>query len=275
MSWYGAFPGAPTLDHAGPITRSVRDAAIALQVMAGVDERDPATVDQPVPSYLDGIEREPVGLRIGVPVDHFWDGVDPEVESTVRNAIDDLEGAGAEVREVPLPQADAYYAAWRIIAAIETGRSHATTYPSRRADYGKDLAALLEAVQLPEEELQSALEEPMAVLTRARSGEVDAVLDGVDVLAVPTQRQPPYTVAEAEELLQRADLDELENRASAQNVAVFNLTGQPGISVPCGFTPDEMPVGLMMVARRWDEPTLLRAARAYEQVRGPFPMPPI
>jgi len=94
----------------------------------------------------------------------------------------------------------------------------------------------------------------MAVLTRTRSGEVDAALDGVDgvdVLAVPTQRQPPYTVAEAEELLPRADLDELETRASAQNVAVFNLTGQPGISVPCGFTPDEMPVGFMMVASQW------------------------
>ena len=93
------------------------------------------------------------------------------------------------------------------------------------------------------------------------------------MLAVPTQRQPPYSVAEAEQLYARSDLNELESRAAAQNVAVFNFTGQPAISVPCGFSSDGLPVGLMLAAKTWNEPTLLRAARAYEQVRGKFPMP--
>ena len=275
VSMYGGFPASKTLDHAGPIARRVRDAAIVLQAIAGRDPRDPAAIAKPVPDYLAQIEQGPKHLRIGIPRHHFWEGLDAGVERMVQKAIDDLEAAGAEVREVPYAQADEYYDAWRIIAAIETGMSHAATYPSRKAEYGRDLAALLQAVQGSPSQLEESLQKPMAVLERARGGEADQILDGVDVLAMPTQRQPPYSIAEAERLYERADLSELEAKASAQNVAVIDLTGQPAISVPCGRTPDGLPVGLMLVARQWDEPTLLRAARAYEQVRGTFPMPPV
>jgi Asp-tRNA(Asn)/Glu-tRNA(Gln) amidotransferase A subunit family amidase len=158
---------------------------------------------------------------------------------------------------------------------VETDQSHAATYPARQADYGKDLAALLDVVSMSPASAQDALLDPLAVLAGARGGEADAVLAGIDVLAVPTQRQPPYTIAEAEKLYERSDLIELETRAAAQNVAVFNLTGQRAISVPCGFSSDGMPVGLMLAAGQWDELTVLRAARAYEQVRGPSSMPPI
>ena len=115
----------------------------------------------------------------------------------------------------------------------------------------------------------------LAALTAARGGEADAYLAGVDVLAVPTSRQPVFSVAEAQAKYDRNDIGEIASTALFENTMVFDVTGQPAISVPCGFTADQMPIGIMFVARRWEEPTLLRAARAYEQLRGTCPMPPL
>jgi len=276
VSLHGMFPPSPgTLDHAGPLARTVRDTAVVLQVMAGRDPRDTRTADVPVPNYLDGIEQGPKGLRIGVPRDYFWNGMAPEVESVARKAIADMERAGAEVREVPFVQAQAYYDAYRVVFAIETAITHADIYPSHKADYGADLASLLELVPGTEAQLRDQLREPLDVVARARGGEADALLDGVDVLAMPTTRQPPMTIEEAEGILERGDVLEAEAKADFYNTTIFDLTGQPAVSLPCGLTSAGLPVGLMLVARQWDEPTLLRAARAYEMVRGPFPSPPI
>jgi amidase len=123
--------------------------------------------------------------------------------------------------------------------------------------------------------LRDQLREPLDVVARARGGEADALLDGVDVLAMPTTRQSPMTIEEAEGILERGDVLEAEAKADFYNTTIFDLTGQPAVSLPCGLTSAGLPVGLMLVARQWDEPTLLRAARAYEMVRGPFPSPPI
>jgi Asp-tRNA(Asn)/Glu-tRNA(Gln) amidotransferase A subunit family amidase len=275
VSGYGAFRGSETIDAIGPLARTVRDAAIMLQSIAGYDPRDPTSVDQPVPDYLDTIERGPAGLRIGVPSSFFWDGVDPDIEALVRKAIEELESAGAELHDVELTAAAEYYTALRVVLAVENRVTHSVTFPSRRADYGKAAAALLDAVQGTPEELETAMSDSMAVLSRARGGEADAFLEGIDVLAVPTTRHGPLSIAEARGLYDRADITEIETRADPKNTAVLNATGQPSISVPCGSMSEGIPVGLMFVARQWDEPSMLRAARAYEMVRGPFPAPPV
>ncbi len=265
VSLRGAVPLSWTLDHAGPLTRTVRDAAIVLQAIAGHDPRDPVSVDRPVPDYLDGIERGPRGLRIGVPAhDYFWAAAEPGVAAAVRKAIADLEAAGAETREAGFAPLGDYAAAFPPIMFADAAAYHAPYFPSRREEYSPDVAFLLDlGLGTTGQQLAAALK----TMREARAGGADALLDGVDVLAVPTMPCQAPTIASA-----RADSP---GARMSSITSIFDLTGQPAISVPCGLTSDGMPVGLMFVARQWDEPALLRAARAYEQVRGPWGSPPV
>lgn len=265
VSLRGAVPLSWTLDHAGPLTRTVRDAAIVLQAIAGHDPRDPVSVDMPVPDYLDGIEHGPGGLRIGVPnAMYFWAQAEPDVARLVRAAIDALASAGAEVREVDFAPVAEYAGAVMPVMFADAAAYHAPMFPARRAEYSPQVAFLLDlGLATSGPQVAAALR----VLREARAGGADALLDGVDVLAVPTMPCQAPTIAESRQ-------DEQGARMSA-TTSIFDLTGQPAISIPCGLTSDGMPAGLMLVARRWDETTLLRAARAYEMVRGPWPAPPI
>jgi aspartyl-tRNA(Asn)/glutamyl-tRNA(Gln) amidotransferase subunit A len=262
-SLHGAVPLSWILDHPGPLTRTVRDAAIVLRAMSGRDPLDPATEDRPVPDWLDGIERGSKGLRVGVPKQHFWDKLDDEVGSLVEKAIVDLEAAGATVSEVDWPQAQAYSAACIALMLVDAAAYHAPNYPSRKDEYSPQVAAFLEFGQRI---TGVQVSEAMRALQVARGGEADAVLDGVDVLAVPTSPITAPTIAAAKERDLSARLGAL--------TSLFDLTGQPVISVPCGVTAQGLPVGIQFAGRRWDEASVLRAARAYELVRGEFPAPP-
>jgi aspartyl-tRNA(Asn)/glutamyl-tRNA(Gln) amidotransferase subunit A len=260
----GLVPLAWSLDHPGPLTRTVRDAAIVLRAISGHDARDPSSVEVAVPEWLDGIERGPRGLRVGVPRQYFWDSMEPHVEQLVRAAIEALAAAGADVREVDFPQAATYAEDNGVILVTEAAAYHAPTYPSRKDDYSPQVAALLElGLQVPGTRYAQALR----TLTEARHGGADAILDGVDVLAIPTTPLPPPAIGEAKER------DPSPRMASL--TGVFDLTGQPAISVPCALTAENLPVGISFAGRRWDEASVLWAGRAYEQVRGPFPAPPL
>jgi aspartyl-tRNA(Asn)/glutamyl-tRNA(Gln) amidotransferase subunit A len=264
VSLRGAVPLSWTLDHAGPLTRTVRDAAIVLQAVAGHDPRDPASVDAPVASYLDGIDRGPKGLRIGVPSTHFWDKLDPRVETLVRRAIDDLASAGAEVREIPFERAAYYSSIMGPIIIAEAAAVHTRWYPEHKSGYGAAVASMIEAASTITSPAYAAA---MRGLQTARAGEADEALEGVDVLACPTLPEPPPTI---ENVLSGA-----HDVRRTMCTSLFDVTGQPVLTVPCGLTPEGLPTGISFVARRWDETTALRAGRAYEMVRGPFPAPPI
>lgn len=253
-----------TLDHAGPLTRSARDAAIALQAMAGHDPLDPTSVDAPVPDYLDRIERGPRGLRVGVPRQYFWDNIDPRVEASVRAAISQLEAAGAEVREIDFERAAFYSTLIGPIILVEAAVNHEPWFPARRDEYSAFIAGALDAAAPVS---AAAYAKAMRSLQAARSGQADATLDGVDVLAVPTLPELPPTIAEM--------TTRFHDVRRTVYTSLLDVTGQPVITVPCGIIEERLPVSISFVARRWDEPTLLRAARAYEQVRGPFPAPKI
>ncbi len=263
-SLHGAVPLSWTLDHAGPLTRTVRDAAIVLQAISGHDPLDPTTEPVAVPDWLEGIDRGPKGLRIGVPKQYFWDGLDPEVEAAVRKAIAGLESAGARVVEVDFSRVAAYRDALMQVMFADAAAYHAPHFPSRKADYGAQVAVLLE---IGHHVTGIAYVTALRVLQAARRGEADALLDGVDVLAVPTTPVPAPTIMSAREHDPSMQL--------ASFTGIFDLTGQPAISVPCGLTSKDLPVGIMFASRRWDESSVLWAGRAYEQVRGPFPAPPI
>lgn len=262
VSLHGVIGLSWTLDHVGPLTRTVRDTAIALQAMAGYDSLDPTTERVPVPDYLDGIERGPRGLRIGVPNQHFWDKIHPRVESLVRKAIADLASAGAEVREIAFERASFYSTLIGPIILVEAAANHAAWFPSRRAEYSGGVPSSLDAAGAV---TAAAYANAMRALQTARAGEADAALDGVDVLAVPTIPEPVPTIVEM-----TSGFHDVRRTAYT---SLFDATGQPVITVPCGLVDGSLPVGISFVARSWDEPTLLRAGRAYEQVRGPFPSP--
>jgi aspartyl-tRNA(Asn)/glutamyl-tRNA(Gln) amidotransferase subunit A len=263
-SLYGAVPLSWTLDHPGPLTRSVRDAAIVMQAISGADPLDSSTEDRPVPDWLDGIERGPRGLCIGVPKQHFWDNLELKIERLVRKAIADLESAGASVREVDWPQLAQYNAAFIAVMCAEASAYHAPNFPSRRGDYGAQVASLLD-IGLAITGVQYV--DGVRFLQEQRRGAADAVLDGVDVLAVPTMPVVAPTIEDS----RKAD----PGARMAAFTSIFDLSGQPAIAVPCGLTSSGMPASIMFAARRWDEASALRAARAFEMVRGEFPAPPV
>jgi aspartyl-tRNA(Asn)/glutamyl-tRNA(Gln) amidotransferase subunit A len=264
VSLHGAVPLSWTLDHAGPLTRTVRDAAIVLQAISGFDALDPTTEDVAIPDMLEDSERGPKGLRIGVPKQYFWENLDPEVERLTRKAVADLRAAGAIVVEIDYAPVFAYQQAFLPLMLADAAAYHAPNFPSRSADYSAQVGALLAAgagVTGPQYAAATR------VMQEARHGGADALLAGVDVLAVPTMPVPPPTIAAS----RAAD----PGARMASITGIFDLTGQPALSVPCGLTNAGLPASIMFVGRRWDEASVIWAGRAYETVRGPFPAPPI
>ena len=263
-SLYGAVPLSWSLDHPGPLTRTVRDAAIVMQAISGYDPLDPTTADVAVPDMLEDIERGPRGLRIGVPRQYFWENVEPEILSLVRKALDELEAAGASVREVDWPRVLEYNPAFIAIMFADAVAYHAPHFPSRRADYSEQVAALLDiGLRITGAQYAAATR----LMQEERAGGADAVLAGVDVLAVPTMPVAAPTIIASREADPGARM--------ASFTGPGDFTGQPAISVPCGLTTAGLPASIMFVGRRWDEPSVLCAGRAYEQVRGVWPAPPL
>jgi len=263
-SLYGAVPLSWSLDHPGPLTRTVRDAAIVMRAISGRDPLDPTTEDAPVPDWLAGIERGAKGLRIGVPQQYFFDNLEPDVERLVRKALADLEAAGASLHQVDWPQAASYIGPTTAVMFAEASAYHAPNFPSRKDDYGPQVAFLLD-LGLKTTGVQYV--QAHRFMQEQRRGGADALLHSVDVLAVPTMPVAAPTIEAARK----------EDPAfrMAAFTGVFDFTGQPAVSVPCGLTSANLPASIMFAARRWDEAAALRAARAYELVRGVFPAPAI
>ncbi len=263
-SLFGAVPLAWSLDHPGPLARTVRDVAVATAAIAGFDPRDPISADRPVPDFLAGIDVGPQKLRIGVPTDHVWDECDPAIATAVRAAIESLARAGAEIREVRWPRAAEYARASSAVLGVEARAYHEGAFPGRSAEYGPLIRARLASQGDVDAETYAR---SMRLLLEARGGAADRDLDGVNVLAMPTVPSRAWTIAEAKEPSRPSEWTRITR--------IFDLTGQPAISVPCGIDPDGIPIGLQFAARMWDEAAALRAARAYELVRGPFSLPPL
>jgi aspartyl-tRNA(Asn)/glutamyl-tRNA(Gln) amidotransferase subunit A len=261
---FGAVPLSWSLDHAGPLARSVRDAACVTSAIAGHDPRDPHAATRATTNLLDTIDHGPKGLRVGVPADHVWEYCDPFIADAVRGAIDALARAGASIREVRWSSAAEYARAASQILAIEARAFHQGAFPGRESEYGPLVAARLRASRDVD---AAAYASALRLLLEARAGAADRDLAGVDVLAMPTVPVRAWTIEEAKDPTRPSEWTRITR--------IFDLTGQPAVSVPCGRDPDGMPIGLQLAGRLWDEASVLRAARAYELVRGPFPLPPL
>ena len=248
--------GNPTVDHIGPITRSVADAALLLSSLAGPDPGDPTTQAAPRAGDYLGAARQGAaapdlhGLRVGVPEVHYFEACHAEVEAAVRTAIGHLEQLGATVVPISFPDHAALMAGMSGLGA-EGLVYHGRWMRTRLGDYSEPVQARLLASQF-------ILGGDYAKALRARRllrECYDAALSAVDVLAAPTVPVPAPTIAEAEQ-------DSLTPSLS-QNTVPANRTGLPAISVPCGFAAG-LPVGLMLMARPFEEARLLHAAAAYE-----------
>ncbi len=260
VSRHGMLPAAWSLDHAGPLTRTVEDAALVLNAIAGWDQADPASSNRPVPDFTSDLDRGISGLRIGLPRHHFAGLCEAEVERAFEDAVAVLRTLGATPVEVELPRVRYAGIASSVIMSAEVSTVHARWIHQRGGDYGDDVRARIEAGLAVD-----AIEYLRAQrLRRWIAEEVAATFQNVDVLICPTTPQVATRID--------GGLEALNDPAPAVADGPFNLLrlfaliGTPAISVPCGFSPRGLPIGLTLAGRAYDEVTVLRAAAAYERV---------
>lgn len=261
VSRYGVFPLAESLDHIGPMTRSVGDAARMLQVLAGQDPRDPTTLPDPVPNYAAALAQGVPGLTIGVDWNYVSTGVQEAVVQTLRDALDAFVELGAEVVEVTLPGSYAELVqGWGITCAVECARAHHAYYPARKAEYGKVLAELIDLGINASQQDYDALER---VRSQFRT-DLDGLLEHVNVFIAPCMPRLTPTVEEMNVAVASAD-----SRADFITfTAPFDYSGHPTITLPAGLADSGLPKSFQLVGRALGEPTLIHAGSAYEEALG-------
>jgi aspartyl-tRNA(Asn)/glutamyl-tRNA(Gln) amidotransferase subunit A len=258
VSRHGGIPLSWSMDTVGPMARTVGDAAALLQVMAGYDPRDPSTRRDTVPDYLAALNGGLKGIRIGIPHDHFMALMEPEVGAAIQDALGVLKRQGATFVAVRFPPIDPVVGAHRAIIFAEAAAAHEELIRTRAADFSDEVRPLLQAgLFLTATQYLGAQQARKKTIAAYRE-----IWRSFDVLITPTSpiAAPPIGASTA----RIGDKNIPLLRAFLDLTLPFNLTGQPAISVPCGFTKAGLPIGLQLVGRPFDEATLFRAAAAYE-----------
>jgi aspartyl-tRNA(Asn)/glutamyl-tRNA(Gln) amidotransferase subunit A len=279
VSRYGLVAFASSLDQIGPITKDVTDAALLLGVIAGHDPLDSTSADAPVPDYLKALKKKDLKkLKVGVPVEFFAEGIDPEVEQSVRAAIEELKSLGGEIVEIQLPRTDAAVATYYVIATAEASSNLARFDGVKFGLRAKETRDLLDLYMKTRQEgfgpevkrrimlgtyalsagyYDAYYGKAQAVRTLIRQ-DFDAAFKEVNLIVTPVTPTPAFKLGEKIE-------DPLQMYLSDIYTISVNLAGLPAISVPCGFSRAGLPIGLQLIGRAFEEDTLLRAAHAYEQ----------
>jgi aspartyl-tRNA(Asn)/glutamyl-tRNA(Gln) amidotransferase subunit A len=251
VSRNGVIPLSWTMDHAGPMTRTVKDAALMLSAMSGYDPLDPSSADEPVPDFSAALTPHLKGVVIGIPENYFFDDLTPAVAKAVNTALTKLSELGAELRAVRLPMAAALEPIGSLLVGAEAFSQHADRLRRHAPDYGpKARCRIAIGAFFTAAEYQQALQ-----LRRLWISELEAVLQQVDALVTPTL---PFT----------AFLVETQAKGppdTSWGTRHFNLSGHPAMTVPCGFDQDGLPIGLQIAAKAFDEAMMFRVAHAYEQ----------
>ena len=253
VSIRGVIPLSTSLDHVGPITASVADAAIVLQAIAGYDAGDITSADVPVTDYVSVLEEGAKSLRVGVPREYFFDDLDEEVASAMEHALRGIETLVSQVREVKVDVPTN-----RTVQAAESYAYHAENVAKSPESYDP---VTLHRIRAGENITAAEYIERRRELDQARRG-IGRVFADVDLLVTPTTPIPAPTIAEL-----RANPDALRpaELRLLRNTRPFNVWGVPAISVPCGFTQRGLPIGLQIAGPDWREDVVLRLAHAYEQ----------
>jgi aspartyl-tRNA(Asn)/glutamyl-tRNA(Gln) amidotransferase subunit A len=278
VSRFGLVAYGSSLDQIGPLTRTVGDAALLLEAIAGHDARDSTSVDKPVPPYSKTVDEPVKRLTIGVAREFFAAGLDPEVEKSVREALKVYERLGAAVREVSLPHSSYSVATYYLVATAEASSNlarydgvhyghRATKFDnlidmycrSRGEGFG---AEVKRRIMLGTYALSSGYKDAYYLkalkVRRLIKQDFDTAFAGCDVIAGPTSPTAAFKLGE------KVD-DPLAMYLSDIYTIGANLAGLPGISIPCGFTKNNLPIGLQIMAPAFEEEKLLRVARMYER----------
>ena len=281
VSRYGLVAFASSLDQIGPLAGTVEDCALLLESIAGVDPRDSTSAPVAVPDYRALLGEDLSGLKVGVPREHFGEGLDPAVEEAVRSAITVLESLGAEVREVTLPHTRYAVATYYILATAEASSNlarydwvkygvHAegaedlfSHYRRTRSDgFGAEVKRriMLGTYALSSGYYDAYYRKAQQVRTLIQQDFVRA-FEEVDLLAGPIAPTPPFKAGEKTQ-------DPLQMYLTDIYTIPVNLAGIPGLSIPCGFSSGDLPIGLHLVSGPFREETILRAGHAFQQATG-------
>ncbi|MGC1179501.1 MAG: Asp-tRNA(Asn)/Glu-tRNA(Gln) amidotransferase subunit GatA [Methyloceanibacter sp.] len=284
-SRWGIVAFASSLDQAGPIARTVQDAAILLKAMASHDPKDTTSVDAPVPDYEAAVNKGVRGLTIGIPKDYRVDGMAAEIDALWQQGVKWLEAAGARIKPVSLPHTKYALPSYYIVAPAEAssnlarydgvryglrepGRDVLSMYESTRAaGFGQEVkrriligtyvlsAGYYDAYYLKAQKVRSLIKR-----------DFDRAFDEVDVMLTPTTPSPAFALGEKSG-------DPVGMYLNDIFTVTVNMAGLPGLSVPAGLSSEGTPLGLQLIGRPFDEETLFRAARAIEQAAGPLGKP--
>ena len=258
VSKYGCYPLAWSLDHIGPMTKTVKDAAGLLEIIAGFDHRDPTCIDVSTENYSQQISGDVKGLVIGINEDYFFNRVDSDVEKAVRASIQSLVDQGAKVETVRIPSLQ--YAEWAelVTSLSEAAAIHHSDLQSRPQDFGDDIRLLFELGELP-----SAVDYLQAQQVRRQiKQEFTQIFNQVDVLISPTLPVVASTIGDNFATLNGEKVDLIDN--IIRFTGPSNLTGLPALSVPCGFKGN-LPVGLQIIGPAFKEGLILNVGYAIEQ----------
>ena len=258
VSRHGVFPLGESLDHIGPMTRTVADAAAVLAAIAGQDPADETSLAAPVENYAAALDGGVKGIRLGLDENFIsGGGASPEVAAAVIEAVRVLERGGARVVKVTLPDTEACLPAWTTICTAETAAAHEATFPARAADYGPGFRSFLElgaAVRGQEYAKAHMLRERFANRFQALFDQVDLVAcPSMSVVSLPADAMPP----DARGLTGPNPL--------VRFTAPFNLSRNPTLSLPCGQSAGGPPPSLQLVGRHLSEAVLLQTGAAYER----------
>lgn len=256
VSRYGVFPLAKSLDNVGPITRRVADAAAILGVIAGHDPNDPTASPAPVPDYVSLLGQDVSGLRMGVDERFLSEGVHPEVRDAVLQAVSHLAGLGLHAVEVVVPPIEPNFMmdTWSTLCASDAADAHRETWPARAEEYGP----FRQWLELADR--KTGADYAAAHATRLEyAGRIAGLFEEIDILVCPAM---PYAAP-------RIGDDALplpgDNVVRPRFTYPFNFSNSPTLTLPCGFTADDLPIAVQLVGRHFAEDTLLRVGHAFEQ----------
>lgn len=264
VSRYGVLPMAPSLDHVGPMTRRVADAAIMFDAIAGFDAQDATSLYEPPSNILRQIERGIRGVRIGVDPKYVFTGIDSGHKAALEQALQVLGGLGARIVELKMPDLTGMADTWMTICSSEMAAAHARNYPSRAQEYGLYLREFLEMGSRVSLEALAAANKHRAELT----AQFVTQLDSVDAMAGPAGGDPAWPITHALQVGPLAAYHAAWSAAaprSAEFTMPMDLAGVPAICLPCGFAPEGVPYSIQFTGRRLSEGMLCRIAHAYEQ----------
>ena len=278
VSRFGMIAFASSLDQAGPLTKTVEDTAIILNAISGPDPRDSTCANIPVPDYTKSLKNDLQGLKIGIPKEYFVEGMDKDVEEASKKAISEIENLGAEIVEISLPHTEYAVLTYYIIAPSEASSNLARYdgvkygfraegaeslgdmyFKTRAQGFGDEVKRriMLGTYALSSGYYDAYYLKAQRVRTLIKK-DFNEAFEKVDAIVAPTTPEVAFKIGEKTQ-------DPIKMYLSDVLTIPCNIAGLPGISVPCGFSSDGLPIGIQVLGKPFDEETVLHVAHAYEQ----------